>query len=429
MRWYKIEIYDNNNASGKPILAFQSHTSYPRHENPTPLNIQFEYANSINKSGEYARAILLNLFIYSQSIQLFTYLAKLKKKYLLFYAGFDNQAPLSKANGYSDSGNVSKLGSKNKNDGLIFAGEIAGITANFTSMEAWMMLSCSVSTKDSDKLNQKWTLQITEGDRLFSNSYSTGNRVEGKGIANNIYEALKSILSVSERDKLKIYPHKNLNDFEFLDKNTITIEYSNADELIKGLKEKARIQMQLIRENNATVAYVWKVEDSFKYGFGFQVGAEAYNRILYDLDTEANVRMIKEIKEQQKDYNKGQTNKSVESTLIGYNEILEQPQLLGYSDGYLLKTILKPNLQINDLIELKGMTPSMSGLFSSKTGYVGGEINNQQFLEIFESQDKYNKYLTIIGKYRIIGIRHTGNFYGNGINDWTSEMTILPEKA
>lgn len=422
MRWYKILIYDDDKASGEPLLKFQSHTSYPRHENPTPLNIQFEYANSINKNGEYARAILLNLFIYSQSIQLFTYLAKLKKKYLQFYAGFDRQAPLSKANGYTATGNAGSK--KNVSEGLIFAGEITGITANFTSMDAWIMLSCSILPNKEN--NSKWTLQITQGDMLFGNSYSTSNRSEGSGIAINLYDAFKNILNTSDRGKFKIKPHKNLNNYEYSYPDTVTLDYANTDELIEGLLKHCGICVELVREKDGIVAYAWKAEDLFNTS-NFSVGITEYNRILFNTNTNDKAKMIREIKEQEQNKSIVSVDRSVSAKLINYNEILEQPQLLGYSDGYLLKTILHPDLQINDLIELKGMTPSMSGLFSSKTGYVGSEVNNQQFMEAFIEQDKYNKYLTLIGKYVIVGIRHTGNFYGNSINDWTSEMTILPE--
>lgn len=411
MRWYDIKIKGKDNDNKSQEVRFRSQQIYPRYFNPTPLNIRFEYSTHTTGNGADTRAINLNLFIYSQSLATFKELAKLNKKTLEFYAGWDVESKFFQSLGYT----------RKRENQLIFRGGVAGVTGNFVRNDSWIMLSCS-SSENRDALGDfKWIVTITQNDHLFGNSSDTRSTRFGSSTTNTIYDAILNVVSNLDME-LRIHPKiKNLTHQQ---PTTIKIKYSTFKELQEQIVDKFGVWLELYEDKGVCYALPTQQE---KYDLIIKnaQNSDMMKRIVAKQNARnfgRNIFVIQKlVDETDKDYGKMGGSVSQDAIPIEYAELLEQPMLVGFSEGYQVKTILRPDLKLNSTIKLKGVTPAMGGLFSSSRGYVGDEVNNRQF-----SQSEFNKYLTLEGKFKVVNIKHRGNFYGGGVNDWATEMIVLP---
>lgn len=415
MRWYDIKIKGANNEGKKQEIRFRSQQIYPRYMNPTPLDIRFEYSHTTTGNGSKTRAILLNLFIYSQSLATFKELAQLKDKQIEFYAGWDTESKFFQMLGYT----------RKRENQLIFNGNISAVTGNFSRNDCWIMLSCNAVADANNSYGFKWKISFTQNDMLFGNTSDTKTTRFGSPITNTIYDA---VLNVVDKQNLTLKVHPYLAGTKHDKPNTVTVEYGNFPELQSGILKKLGIYLEYDAWRNTCYALPSKRATKF-----FIEGAKKYNETQamkkgymfaqihdYDLTDRNVINMLKmEADNDIKQFFYPMYRQ--EAIPIEYAEILEQPTLVGFSNGYNVKTILRPDLKLSSVIKLQGMTPIMGGIFSSTRGFVGDEVNTQQF-----NQAEFNRYLTISGKYEVTAIKHRGHFYGGNVTDWTTEMMVLP---
>lgn len=415
MRWYDIKIKGKTDEGKSQEIRFRSQQIYPRYMNPTPLDIKFEYSHTTTGDGSNTRAILLNLFIYSQSLATFKELAQLKDKQIEFYAGWDTESKFFQMLGYT----------RKRENQLVFNGSISAVTGNFNRNDCWIMLSCNAVIDANNRYGFKWKISFTQNDTLFGNTSDTKTTRFGSSITNTIYDA---ILNVVDKQDLTLKVHPYLRDTKYDKPNTVTVEYRDFLELQKGLLNKLGIYLEYEAWKGTCYALPTKAATKF-----FIEGAKKYNQTyamkrgfmfatIHDFDL-TNKSVINRLKmEADNDIRQFfYSSLRQEAIPIEYAEILEQPMLVGFSDGYNVKTILRPDLKLSSIIKLNGMTPVMGGIFSSTRGFVGNEVNTQQF-----NQGLLNKYLTISGKYEVVNIKHRGHFYGGNVTDWATEMMVLP---
>lgn len=106
--------------------------------------------------------------------------------------------------------------------------------------------------------------------------------------------------------------------------------------------------------------------------------------------------------------------------VINTGDMLSQPQVLSYGikdpdTGETktlssLVTVLRPDLSIDDIVQIKGKTlGAMSGVWSEQSYLPPTGLN------VFGA-----------GKYKIYGVQHIGEFYGESVDSWSTQLQLVP---
>lgn len=388
-------------ASDVSEVVFQSYTTYPRYENRTPVNVEFECSSYIDtrKTSSTRLFTTFNLRLYSQSIALFTALRKYEGKILHFEAGFDRESEFVKKLGYN-------VADKNF---TIFRGNIAGITGTFTYDNNYINITNAVTRPHFNSNHFKWKLVLTQGDKLFSGNIADVNttnfiqtqKKQGRSIYNSISEALSIIFNLTD-PFLKVYTHPNLKDVMWDKPYDKVIYYTSFESLSKQLSNLLGIKMSYMANKGVAIyplqSYKEAIEDSgYDVAKARSIEAKLFNECI-NQGTASNTTTIP----------------------IALSELVVQPTLQGYAGGTVsITSILKPQISVGSTISL----PS-SGVYTE----MGGEFQDPSSMGNYLEASVVNKIpITAKGNYIVSSVTHKGSFYDQSQTAWATIMECIPE--
>lgn len=395
----KAEEYLKLSKSGVEQIQLKSYTTYPRHENRTPVNVEFSCSSFSDEKDLASGKIFttFNLKLFSQSISFFTALKKYSGTTLKFEAGWDDENDFFKKLGYN----------KNENR-LIYQGQIAGITGTFTYDNNFVNITNSVERPYMQN-KFKWKLVLTQGDKLFgdnannkTSSFFQSQKRQGRSILSSLSEALGLIFNISD-SFLKIYLHPNLKEIVWDKPYDKIIHFSSFESLNKQLYDVLGIQMGYVA-NKGIAIYATKELSRFTTESGFNMGEyTAYKNALIN---ECFKNAL------------GNEN-TTSSVKIGLSEMVVQPTLLGFSQELEITTILKPQIMVGSTISLPNKK-----VFTQ----MGNEFDDPTQLESYLNADMVNRIpITAQGDYIVTAVEHKGNFYDTNQTAWATTMRCIPK--
>lgn len=413
MRWYRLSIgkygdiinYDyteqkdgslklkanKTGRQGGSILTFESNKFFPRHENITPLNIEFE-VNSYSNLGNLST--ICGIRLHSQSVTLYKELQNKvnKEKYvdITLEAGFDYSSPLVEQ----------KLGYRGQSAGcVIYKGQVAGISGQFNAKNSVINITAAyIKPHSADNV---YRVQIKKGELLFGtakNSEPTYDTSTKEYKCQTMIQALTALL----KEDVKPQIQKDLESIKWEGKDDLIWIGSNIKQFAEFLENRFGIAIYNDANNQKVIIYKLSTAQG-ENGYDTnakqsQENAETINKILAQIDG-VNVK------------NK-LTPKQLSAT-----ELLTQPVFQGFSTMLEVTTALRPDITLGSIIQLPnanngGIVLAMGGSFGMDNQYIAGLANE------FD--------LTQQGKWYVTQCQHRGNFYGKSADSWSSHFVCLP---
>lgn len=401
MRWYRLSIGNygklkdsergegyNTKRYGGDILTLESNVPFPRHYNPTPLNIEFEVQSFAHQSNISA---ICGIKLYAQSLSFFSQMKAFEGLDITLEAGFDPNGVITN----------NKLGYTPIKNRVIYKGQIAGISGNFSTKNSHINITASSYRPHS--ADNIYRLVIHKGNVIYDNGskiYSQqDNVINGQTFA--------QLFSVILQDNVKVFIHPKLKDLKWEQDTSFSTVIKNINELTYTLRKHFKCDIMNDGQNGVICLYPLSQTNVYSKKNSSIIDEKATNK----KRAEENSLARSEVLALSRNMN---TNAMLQPKELKYSEMLIQPVFQGFSNGLNITSVLRADLTLGSIIKLPeaGVVPAMGGSFAT----------NQQFIS--EQANLYN--ITQHGEWEIIKITHKGNFYGKDTQSWCSMMECLP---
>lgn len=417
MRFYCLSLYGNSQLKGEPLLKFQSGLPFPRHNNWTPLQIEFEKnANIQDADGGSGVNFWINL--HSQSLNTFVALqswlenpsqlpALVKNEkgsgsasgiFIKFECGFNYQNPI-----------IQKLGYIKPASNVLYIGSLYSVTGNFTQKESFIHLSWGQGASDLSPYVGN-TFKISRGEKLFGSGEVNFDEKNNAMYSNTII----AMLDLYYKGKT-YYIHPDLKDVTWDRDETKIIKLG--DKLETFSSQRAKLLNTLKKEfglyvvEDDTGVYILPsarmklIEIEPKYGERPSYMTAAF----ISGQRQELLNQCKRGEVKRETTNAGYVRKLAHSEIIGY------PVFGGFNQGFNLTTVLRPDIKIANTVEL----PDNVMLAS-----LGASLR-----EGFNASNQAGKLSTTLrGKYLVAGVQHRGNFYGKGAENWATQLWLVNQE-
>lgn len=332
MRWYRLTIYNTTSSWGRTLSSIgvaekwqiQSQTATPPiHNNPTPLNIQFNVTANRNLSAQVGS--VLKIFNVDQSF--FLELKSMVGSTIHLEAGFDLASPMVKKLKYPEIAEKTIIYSK-----------IQAVFANFDSLEPWVAISVGPYANTEEEQKALYTK----------------------------LEELSKAQAQTQPVKIQMEPQKNMKDTiikllrNFFD-NSWTIAFSYTI-----------TKLTLAPMSQAIFAGVYSIFQLFallRNKWGIECVPDYTNNTLLVTTCTTGPAIGPYVPPGSF---AGITKNPIKT--ISPNEFLSQPNALGFNN---ISTViaLRADLHLGDLVVLEGTIPTMSS-FDGIDSFISKGIND-----------------------------------------------------
>lgn len=99
------------------------------------------------------------------------------------------------------------------------------------------------------------------------------------------------------------------------------------------------------------------------------------------------------------------------SVTINSSELLAQPEVLDFAGSLSVVTRLRADIRLGSNVNLVGIIPTIGSALSS-SNYIGSVVKTRELFRL--------------GSYKVIGVDHTGDYYGTSPESWSTSLSLIP---
>lgn len=99
------------------------------------------------------------------------------------------------------------------------------------------------------------------------------------------------------------------------------------------------------------------------------------------------------------------------TTTINSSELLAQPEVLDFAGSLSVVTRLRADIRLGSNVNLVGIIPTIGSTLSS-SNYIGSVVKTRELFRL--------------GSYKVIGVDHTGDYYGTSPESWSTSLSLIP---
>lgn len=96
---------------------------------------------------------------------------------------------------------------------------------------------------------------------------------------------------------------------------------------------------------------------------------------------------------------------------INASELLAQPEVLDFAGSLSVVMRLRADIRLGSNVNLVGIIPTIGSALSS-SNYIGSVVRTRELFRL--------------GSYKVIGVDHTGDYYGTAPESWSTSLSLVP---